>query len=622
MKKALLTILILVISGLVQAVNLLPQANLKVSDYRVELGQEVVLDASDSLNPQGQRYRLQYRFKPNAREPWSQLSPTPIFRYKPQKTGNETAYLQVIDTERGYRNISTRNYRVIEPQNKSARIVILNQDPLHVGEEVFFQMVYNVPSNTDTQNIYVRWDFDSDGNFDTGFTNIQTVSYVFSEAKSMRPKAQVIFPNGEKLMVNGIQPTTDFRSRKRLTTRDFKKIKIAPPKINAPTVNLIPSYRVYDENTAIKFDASKTQTNATSWIEFQFDGQSVITDKQIVTKKFKSPGNHIVITRHCYNRSNPICAETTTTVYVRPNPTDFSVKFYVYDLNGYSPSQNTGPNKNFHRFSVGKRLRFQANVQHLSNAGTYFEYRWDFDGDGKFDTPFSHKNYVEHLYARPGNYKVCVQVKNEFTREDHQLVSNHKLLKIVNNQAPYGYFKIQKLSRNPNQKGKKAKLFVGDIAQITPVVNDPDNYKQSVKIRFDIDGDGRWETDFTYNGGFQWQFVDSGDFTATMQIMDNNGIVKTIHQTYTVFQNDTPKIKVTVSKKQVSVGETVAFNAAKSDGNGLLFDWDIPENYSPKNSILAQTTARFKTPGKKMIGLTITNSVGVSKWVQFPVWVK
>lgn len=622
MRNALFTISILIITGVTQAVNLLPQANLRVSDYRIELGKEVILDASDSRNPQGQQYRLQYRFKANAREKWSNFSSTPTFRYLPTTTGNEIAYLEIRDTEKGYKNLTVRHYRVIQPQNRSIRIKILNQNTIHIGEEVFFQIEYNIPRNTDFYNIKVRWDFDNDGLFDTPFTNNQTASYVFDKAKTIRPRAEVLFPNGDILSVKGIQPVTDYRSRTRVPQRDFEKIRVTKAQITAPIVNLIPSYRIYNENTEIKFDASKTQTNVSSWIEFQFDGEKVITNQKIIKKKFRSPGTHRVITRHCYNRSQPVCAETTTRVDIKANPTDFSVKFTVNDKNGYSPSQNTGSNKNFHQFNVGKSLRFQANLQTLSNRARNFEYRWDFDGDGNFDTPFSKISHAEHLYARPGNYNVCVQVKNEFTREDKQIVTTHKILKIVNNEIPYGHFKIQKLSKNKNEDHKNPKLFVGDRVQIVPIVKDPDNYTSSVKARFDIDGDGRWETDFNYSRGFQWQFVNSGDFLAKMQIMDNNGVVKTIYQTYTVLENNEPQIKVTVSKKKAKIGETITLNAGKSDGNGLLFTWNIPENHSPKNSTLAQTTARFKTTGKKIIGLTITDSFGTNKWVQFPVWVE
>ena len=72
--EKLLSIFFLFSVGTTQAVWLLPQANLKLSSARFELGQELVLDASDSLNPQGKKYGLYYRFKPERNAEWTEFS--------------------------------------------------------------------------------------------------------------------------------------------------------------------------------------------------------------------------------------------------------------------------------------------------------------------------------------------------------------------------------------------------------------------------------------------------------------------------------------------------------------------------------------------------------------------
>lgn len=625
MKNLFYTIIILISSFIysaTSAVNILPQANLKLSSARIELGQELILDATDSLNPQGKRYGLSYRFKPNKNTAWSEFSHSPIFRYTPTNLGQETAYLEVKDTEKNYKKIAIRNYRIIVPITRDVRIRSLNNGSKNVGEEVFFQLDFIVPQNTDLLNIKARWDFDGNGTFDTQIKNIQTVSYVFQKPGTFVPKAEVHFPAGEVILVKGFEPKTGYTGRTRVTQNQFEKLRINTATITSPTVNISPSYKVYTENTSISFDATKTQTTPHSWVEFQFDGErtKIVKEKKI-TKKFKSPGKHQVTTRHCYNRANPVCAETTTSVLVEKDPTNFLATVAIHDLDGESYAQNTYARRNYAQFKAGKRLNFHAALNRLSSKGQHFEYRWDFDGDGNFDTPFSQKSYAEHTFARAGNYKTCVQIKNEFTQEDEALVFNSKSLEIINNQKPSGYFVFQKLERSPSEDRNNPQIFVGDRVQILPKTNDPDSYQNRLLTRFDINNDGIWETDFQYNYGFTWQFQSAGNYKGKMQIKDSNGVVQTIIQSFEIYKNPEPVIKIQVSKKRANVGEIFTLSARKSQGNKLRFTWKVPENQDIINSWTDQINVTFKTLGKKNISLLVTDNMGQKKWVEFPVWV-
>ncbi len=622
MKKILLLLLFLSLES-VNASWLLPQANLKLSSTRLEFGQELTLDASDSLNSQNLKYGLYYRFKPDRNSSWTEFSHYPIFKYTPNSLGTKTAYLEVKDLEKNYTKVSIADYKVIMPIERNVRIKILNRGDLKIGEEVFFQLDFIVPNNTDKQNITSRWDFDGDGVFDTKLQNIQTVSHIFEKAETITPKVEVVFPTGEKVIVKGFEPPHNPKNRNKLTQNEFGKLKILPATILPPTVNISPSYRVYTENTKIKFDASKTKTTPHSWIEFQFDGEPTkLSPEKFITKKFKSAGTHNVITRHCYNHHRPVCAETTTQIHVKKDPTNFSAKISIYDLNGYNVSQNTTAYSNYNKFKAGKKLKFQATLTALYSTAKHFEYRWDFDGDGNFDTPFSKKPYAEYTFARAGNYKTCLQVKNEFTREDKALVSDFKILEIVNNQKPLGYFKFQKLTRSPHEDPQNPQIFVGDTVQIIPVLQDEDDYPTQLSVRFDIDNDGIWETNFAYNYGFKWKVKESGKFRGKMQVKDQNGVTRTITQTYFVEKSPKPKIKIQVSKKTGAVGEVFSISARNSTGNKLKYTWHIPERNDLVNSWVDLVNISFKTKGKKTISLIITDSMGQKDWVEFPVFVE
>jgi len=47
-----------------------------------------------------------------------------------------------------------------------------------------------------------------------------------------------------------------------------------------------------------------------------------------------------------------------------------------------------------------------------SDPLSLLEVRWDWNGDGKWDTPWSTNKMAEHRYSRPGNYTVALEVRN------------------------------------------------------------------------------------------------------------------------------------------------------------------------------------------------------------------
>ncbi|MBD3236524.1 MAG: hypothetical protein GF330_07460 [Candidatus Eisenbacteria bacterium] len=59
------------------------------------------------------------------------------------------------------------------------------------------------------------------------------------------------------------------------------------------------------------------------------------------------------------------------------------------------------------------RFRFDGSFasDDFNLAGEMFK-RWDFDGDGEWDTPFSRATRVSHVYAEPGSYRPRLEVRD------------------------------------------------------------------------------------------------------------------------------------------------------------------------------------------------------------------
>jgi uncharacterized protein (TIGR02145 family) len=68
------------------------------------------------------------------------------------------------------------------------------------------------------------------------------------------------------------------------------------------------------------------------------------------------------------------------------------------------------------------------------------EVRWDFDGDGAWDTPFSREKVIYHQYESPGEYHVFLQV-----RDSERLMSqDEKLIRVSPYTNETSYFKDQR----------------------------------------------------------------------------------------------------------------------------------------------------------------------------------
>ena len=48
-------------------------------------------------------------------------------------------------------------------------------------------------------------------------------------------------------------------------------------------------------------------------------------------------------------------------------------------------------------------------------------FRWDWENDGTWDTPFISDTSIYHKYTAPGNYKILLEVKNSVLRSDTAL---------------------------------------------------------------------------------------------------------------------------------------------------------------------------------------------------------
>lgn len=614
---------------IVFAQSVLPKANLQLFPSLGSVGQAITFDGTYSLNEVGQKYGLQYRFKASSNTAWTTFSSNPKYKFIPTESGNFTVKMEVRETKNHRTQMTFQNYRVrFNSNSKSARIKILTDGTIRVGKEVFFEIVYSIPKNLDFKQIKTRWDFDSNGIFETTYLSQKIVSHVYSKMGNFSPTVEVLFPDGEKITIEGIVSLPDYNGqRKKQLTKDRKKINVLSTAIPTPILNISPGYKGYSENTIFRFDASKTKTTNNSWLEFHFDGESVIRNKKIISRKFTGSGKHQILVLHCFNRKNPQCSETQAFIETDPDPTDFRVNFGIQDLSNtnYQNQSQGYYNQNFFTFTRNDKVRFSAQIIDRDTLAKNYEYRWDFDGDGTYDTPFSYKNFTETQYDMVGKIYPKLEVKNEFANKTKSIVFHQKTVLIQPNTPPTANLKIQRVSgRLPASGLETTKIYPKELVSFVVNTKDEESTNNKIKIRFDLDGDNIWENDFAWRKNMNWQYEIPGEYEAKIQIQDHGKIVKTIKKKILIAPFPEPQIKVKVSQKTGDLKTYFTFDARESIGHNLKFYWEIPENLNAQQNKASnpQKTVSFKTLGQKTINLKIIDSNGNTKIVSFPVFVQ
>jgi len=182
--------------------------------------------------------------------------------------------------------------------------------------------------------------------------------------------------------------------------------------------------------------------------------------------------------------------------------------------------------------------------------GTIVSYFWDF-GDGINATG----EVIEHAYVDDGNYTVTLTIT-----DDDSATNSTSAIKTVLNRSPVASF-----------TDSAETVYTGE----TVMFDGSDSYDSDGVIAsyFWDFGDGTNATDIIVIHAY----IDDGNYTVTLIIMDDDGATDSVNATKTVL-NRSPIASFTESATTVCTGETIYFNASDSydpDGTIANYKWNF-----------------------------------------------
>lgn len=194
--------------------------------------------------------------------------------------------------------------------------------------------------------------------------------------------------------------------------------------------------------------------------------------------------------------------------------------------------------------------------------GDPLTYRWDFDGDGKFETDGGTDPLARHMYGAEGEFDAAVKVWDPAGASS--VASVHVSI-IDENLPPVAVLNLQ---HNPVPAGFE--FYVDSYGSY-------DDDGSITKRRYDMDDDGVFEFDNNPQN-FKYTYSETGTYTIHLQVEDNEGAFGDDYVDVVVFDNLPPVPALSGDPLAGAVPLEVHFDASAStdpNGDALEFAWDF-----------------------------------------------
>jgi len=243
-----------------------------------------------------------------------------------------------------------------------------------------------------------------------------------------------------------------------------------------------------------------------------------------------------------------------------------------------------------------------TDVEDGTGPNSPLQVRYDFEGDGNFDTAFSVNKIAGHVYPAPATYNVRMEVRDTAGNVAN-LVKPLTVTAVVNPPVGGGLLRRRKSKRRAN----KAPVASLTASKITVNTNEKlmldasnttdDRQHHWLLFKFDFDGDNTFDTIYTHKRMAEVSYSEPGQKTAVVIVRDSGGAEARATVTIEVVQP--AKIKQPDIKPR-------AKRLNKFYRKHLQYDERLPEPTTSKQLQLSSSVSKEIVEGTQMIKRTIT----------------
>lgn len=231
--------------------------------------------------------------------------------------------------------------------------------------------------------------------------------------------------------------------------------------------------------------------------------------------------------------------------------------------------ENTAPNASFSvdplvgntetifEFDASESVDYDDDLEVL-------EIRWDWNNDGEWDTDFSTNKIILHQFTEAGVYTVGMQIKDP----KNSMSEITKIITVYSgNSPPTAVFTIDP------EVGFIDTTFTFDASDCSDI-EDP---KDSIRVRWDFEGDGTWDTQYSKHKIAYHKYLNPGTYSVTLEAKDTKGLIAQRHGSVEVtISNAGPMIPSQPNPSNAATDEStlqlLRWSAVDPDGDPITFN--------------------------------------------------
>ncbi len=550
------------IFSLAFASDLGPEASITASPSHGSLSTMFYFDASSSVDSRGFNSTLEYRWNFNAgEEDWTDWDDDSTVTHQYEDTGTKQIEVEVRD-EDGYTDTAWAEVDVDETLSYETEFTVTPEEG-DIDTVFEFDIDTTVSYGIDLNDFEYRWDFDDDDEWDTDYMSSETIDHSYGDNGTYKPVLEVLAPDGTTNTIRGYEHDSVSSGGSILVySSDYPEASIKV----YPTTGT--------EDTRFYFSAEDS-FNGDDEYRWDFEGDGIFdtdwSDEETADHKYEVAGEYEVILQ--VRNEDGLTDEARLSITIAEDGQAPEAKFYVTSDSQLADSD------------VGTTAtEFTFNAAYSSDEedyASYLEVRWDYEGDGDFDTTWSNEKIAYHQFLESGEYEVTLEVKDT----DGNVSETTYDIRVVENTAPYASFTVEDDEATP---GIEFEFDAG--------ASSDDQYKSTyLEVRWDWEGDGEWDTSFSTDKTEEYYYDSSGTYDVILQVKDPEGQTDEASIPVTVLSNSTPYAEFSADPSDGTYSTKFTFDASASydgetDFEDLWFRWDF--DYNGENDITYDTSWR------------------------------
>jgi PKD repeat protein len=251
--------------------------------------------------------------------------------------------------------------------------------------------------------------------------------------------------------------------------------------------------------------------------------------------------------------------------------------------------------------AVPLTVTFTTKAEYTDGAIT--RYRWDFQGDGIFDTSDPGARDYTRTFTQKGTFNAVLEVTND----KNQVATKTVPIRVT------GSPPVATASLDPSNGA------IPLLVSFTGSGTDSDG--TIAKFEWDFDGNGTVDFTSTTTGNTTHTYPTAGTYNAVFRVTDNEGLTATAKVTTTAVRagppgSPTATITNPANPIAVTASTTVSFSGTGSDPGGSItkYEWDFNGDgiYEYSSTTTASTTFKYDSPGTFTAALRVTDNSGLT----------